>query len=269
MQRRERPRRRRSSSDGRGRAAKLVLLLSFAVWILGSFLPALARAAEVPIPSAPTRWVEDHAGFLSRPVASDLDRRLEAYERATGHQIVVWIGKTSGITPIDDFAVRTFAAWKLGKKGVDDGLLVMILAEDRKIDIEVGYGLEGVVPDALAKRIIEEIMLPKIRNGDADSAVQEGVSALLSAIDGKAPPLPAREAQPAKDGARTVNPVILGILGILFLIFFITHPSLALQFLFVMMSGRGGGGGGGFGGGGAGFHGGGGRSGGGGARGSW
>lgn len=228
-----------------------------------------ARAQEVPIPPPPTHWVEDHAGFLSPAAASELDAQLREYERQTGHQIVVWIGKTSGATPIEDYANRTFKAFKLGRKDLDDGLLVLVLADDRKIDIEVGYGLEDRVPDVIAKRIIEDVMVPKIRAGDRDAAIREGVTAVVGAIEGKAPPPGEQRGPPAAERPSTGQLVFFGIIGFIILVFFITHPSLALQFLFVMMSGRGGfGGGSGFGGGG-GFSGGGGRSGGGGARGSW
>ena len=105
--------------------------------------------------------------------------------RSTGHQVVVWIGNTLGGAPLDDWSVRTFAAWKVGRKGKDDGLVMFIFAADRKIDIEVGYGLEGQVPDAIANRVIQEVMAPRLRAGDRDGAVQAGVDAILTAIEGK------------------------------------------------------------------------------------
>lgn len=247
-------------------ARRALLLLACAAFALAT---TEAHGQEAPVPSPPTHWVEDHAGFLSPSAASALDARLRDYERQTGHQIVVWIGKTSGATPIEDYAVRTFKAFKLGRKGLDDGLLMLVLAEDRKIDIEVGYGLEDRVPDVIAKRIIEDVMIPRIRADDRDGAISEGVTAVLAAIEGKAPP-PGEQRGPATAERPSKGQLVLfGIIGFVILVFFITHPSLALQFLFVMMSGRGGGFGGGSGFGGGGFSGGGGRSGGGGARGSW
>jgi len=130
-----------------------------------SVLALLATAA--PLPPSPTRWVDDQAAFLSPATRSALDARLEGYQRATGHQVVVWIGKTLGDTPLDDWAVRTFAAWKLGRKGFDDGIAMFILADDRAIDIEVGYGLEDKVPDAVASRIIREVMAPRLASQPA------------------------------------------------------------------------------------------------------
>src|SRR5262249_33567787 len=222
---------------------------------------------------ATTRWVTDAAGFLSPSARAEIDARLEAVERATGHQVVVWIGDTIGTAPLDDWAVRTFAAWKVGRKGIDDGLAMFILAADRKIDIEVGYGLEGQVPDAIAARVIRDVMTPRLRAGDRDGAVRAGVDALLAAIGAKdvapfASP-PAAERRPAVPPGRLR---FYGILALAFLVLLVTNPRMAMYFLWAIVSGgRGGGGGwsGSSGEGGGGFSGGGGRSGGGGARGSW
>jgi len=229
-----------------------------------SVLAALAVATPA-LPAPPTHWVEDHAGFLSPATRTALDHRLEAYEQATGHQVIVWIGQTIGDADLADWAVRTFAAWKVGREGIDDGVAVFILAQDRTIDIEVGYGLEGQVPDAIASRIIREVMLPRIRAGDRDGAVTAGVDALLASIEGK--PWQPGTTAPTRPTLTTGQWIGAGIVGVLLLILFITHPRFALLLLWTIAA-RGGGGlfGGG---GGGGFGGGGGRSGGGGARGSW
>jgi uncharacterized membrane protein YgcG len=141
-------------------------------------------AAGAPIPPAPSRWVEDHAGLLSPSMRNALDARLEGYERATGHQVVVWIGTTIDGAALDDWAVHTFAAWKVGRKSLDDGLAMLVLADDRKIDIEVGYGLEARVPDVVASRIIREVIAPRLRAGDRDGAISAGVDAVLASIEG-------------------------------------------------------------------------------------
>lgn len=234
-------------------------------------MPALALTALMVLataapPPAPTRWVEDGAGFLSPPARTALDARLEGYERATGHQVVVWIGKTLAGAPLDDWAVRSFAAWKVGRKGLDDGIAMFVLADDRTIDIEVGYGLEDKVPDAVASRIIREVMAPRLRAGDRDGAVTAGVDAVLASIEGK-PWVGTPATAPPGAGTPSIVTWILGGLALIaFVIFAITHPRMAMVLLWAIMSGgrRGGGGGGG-----GGFGGGGGRSGGGGARGGW
>lgn len=224
-------------------------------------------AAATPVPPAPTRWVEDHAAFLSPQVRTALDAKLESYERATGHQVVVWIGKTLAGAPLDEWAVRTFAAWKIGRKGLDDGVGMFVFADDRKIAIEVGYGLEASVPDAVASRIIREVMAPRLRAGDRDGALTAGVDALLTRIEGKPWTGPPEQAPGTSPRAPSLLTWVVGGLALLaFLILAITHPRLAMLMLWtIMSSGRRGGPGGGFGG----FGGGGGRSGGGGARGGW
>lgn len=230
---------------------------------MSALLALLAVLATAPIPPAPSRWVEDRASFLSPPTRVALDVRLEGYERSTGHQVVVWIDKTLQGAPLDDWAVRTFAAWKLGRKGVDDGVALFIFADDRAIDIEVGYGLEDKVPDAIASRIIRETMAPRLQVGDRDGAVTAGVDAVLGAIEGR--PWTAQPPVSAAQPTPWVNWVIYGVLGLIALIFFITHPRAAVWLFWSMLSGgRGGGAGRG-----GGFLGGGGRSGGGGARGGW
>jgi uncharacterized protein len=242
------------------------------VALVGLALASRALAAGAPIPPAPTRWVTDTAAFLSPQARAELDARLEAVERATGHQVVVWIGDTIGDAPLDDWAVRTFAAWKVGRKGFDDGLAVFILAGDRKIDIEVGYGLEGQVPDATAARIIRDVMTPRLEAGDKDGAVRAGVDALLGAI-GAADAAPGGPPQAVAERRPTVpvsQIVLFAILAVGFVVLLITNPRMAMFFVWAILSGgRGGGFGGGGASGGGGFSGGGGRSGGGGARGSW
>jgi uncharacterized protein len=242
----------------------------FAAVLFGAALGLAAQ--EAPIPPAPARWVTDTAGFLSSGTVASLDARLQDYERRTGHQVLVYIGKSTGMVPLDDWAVRAFEAWKVGRKGLDDGLVLFIMAEDRRIRIEVGYGLEDKVPDIRAYRIINGILVPGIQNGRNDAAVTDAVSGLLSLIEGGA----GAEAAPPESGnrpaARAHSPfnTILAVAAVIFfLILLITHPTLALWLLLNIFTGGRGGGGGGWGGGGGGFSGGGGRSGGGGASGSW
>ncbi len=219
-------------------------------------------AAETPIPSVPDRWVTDAAGFLSEVVRQDLDSRLAEFERSTGHQVIVYIGRTTGDAPIEDWAVRAFESWRVGRKGIDDGLVLFLMADDRRMRIEVGYGLEGTVTDAVASRIIHEVMTPRLQAGDNDGAVRNAVDSLISILGGKGES--GTPATPAAKPLSLVQLIFIGFLVLGFLILLITHPALAIWLLINLISGgRGGGGGGG------GFSGGGGRSGGGGASGSW
>jgi uncharacterized protein len=256
------------------RRLRIVAVAAFAVTTAAT-AAGVARAADpTAIPPAPTEFVTDHAGFLSPAYASSLTRELEDYERGTGHQLIVWIDKTTGGVPIEDWAVKAFTAWGIGRKGHDDGVALFIFSDDRRVRIAVGYGLEGAVPDARAGRIIQNDMAPRIRAGDRDGAVKAGVDALKAAIGG-AP-------EPRRPGASRVALVKTGFLGLVvffMVVFFLVrrHPWALL----LLGSGGGsrwggdsnwwGGGGGGWGGGGGGggFSGGGGSTGGGGASGGW
>ncbi|MDP1831301.1 MAG: TPM domain-containing protein [Geothrix sp.] len=232
--------------------------------IAGLWGGLLLGAQAVP-PPPPARWVTDGSNLLSPAMREGLDRRLKAYQESTGHQVLVWIGGTTGGDPLEDWTVRAFAAWKVGRKGLDDGLVLFIFTGDQKVRMEVGYGLEGQIPDILASRIIRETILPRLKGGDADRALNEGVDRILKVIGGDAS---ARE--PQDRGRRGAQPIglggwiLMGVLGLAFLALAVTHPGIAIWLLFNILSGgRGGGGGGG------GWSGGGGRSGGGGASGSW
>src|SRR5438128_11856219 len=100
---------------------------------------------------------------MSPGAASSLDSRLESYERSTGHQLIVYIAQTTGDAPIDDWAVRAFQKWKVGRKGIDDGLVLFIMAADQKLRFEVGYGLVGQVADAIGIRVIAAVIVPCIQ----------------------------------------------------------------------------------------------------------
>jgi len=207
---------------------------------------------------------------MSPGAAAKLDSQLESYERSTGHQLIVYIGQTTGDAPIEDWAVRAFEKWKVGRKGIDDGLVLFIMAADRKLRFEVGYGLEPVVPDIIAGRVINDVIVPRIRAGDNDGAVSAGMDAVMTVIGGGGVPGAPVQA-PGGRGQESFSLgelILFGFIGLIILFVFITNPSLAIYLLFSILSG-GRGGGGGFGGGGGGFGGGGGRSGGGGASGSW
>ena len=233
-------------------------------------LCASARA-EIIIPPSPAQWATDTAGFLSPGALEAVNAELRDYWQTSGRQVLVYIGKTTSGYSIEEFAVKAFEAWKPGRKGIDDGLVLFIMAGDRKIKIEVGYGLEGLVTDAKSSRVINEILVPRIQAGDNDGAVKGAVDALLGIIEGRVvsdAPDPEKERQPSASKSK-IPPIFIIIGAIVFLIILITHPSLALWLLINMLSGGRGGGFGGSGGGGGGFSGGGGRSGGGGASGGW
>lgn len=245
------------------------LLVLLAWWIALGLGATLLQAAELPPP--PRQWVTDQARRLSPGARETLNSRLAAYERSTGRQVLVWIGQSTEGQPIDDWAVRTFESWKVGRKGQDDGLALFILAQDRKLRMEVGYGLEGQMPDALASKIIRETITPRLTAEDWDGAIQAGLDQVLGTLGGESADQRAQNRAVSKKKAADKplglpGKIGLALLGLFFLFILITNPSLAIGLLFSILSnGRGGGGGGG----GGGWSGGGGRSGGGGASGSW
>lgn len=244
-----------------------VLLLSLAAALLPAAAPAFGAAprpaAEIKIPASPDRWATDKAGFLSPGALRELDAELEAWERSSGRQFLVYIDRTTGGYPIEEYAVKAFQAWRVGRKGLDDGVVLFVLADDKKLRIEVGYGLEDRITDLQASRIINAIIVPGIQAGDPDGAVRRGVAEIQTLASGVAPPAASTSARKRSPNKLETILLIIGI--IVFVIILITNPSFAIWLLINLLSGgRGGGGGGG-----GGFSGGGGRSGGGGASGGW
>ncbi len=236
---------------------------------IACLLLCFSAAAQGPrIPPPPSQFVTDNANFLSASARSTLESRLENYERQSGHQLLVWIGRTTGGTPIEDWAVDAFKAWRIGRKGIDDGLAIFVMADDRQIRIEVGYGLEGVVPDAKASRIIREVMVPRIQAGDRDGAISAAVDELVGLSGGDSGSVAAPR---APQRANPLQIALCTLIALAVLILLVTHPTMALFLFSTIFSGGRGSGRGSFGGGGGGggFSGGGGSSGGGGASGSW
>ena len=244
--------------------------------VLALFLAGTTVAAAT-VPPAPDRWVTDQVGLLSPAAAAQLDQRLEAYQARTGHQVIVWVGAGVGNEALESWAANTFKAWGIGRKGHDDGVALFILAQDRRTRIEVGYGLEGQLTDLAAARILREELTPRLQQGHRDEAVVAAVNGVLAALGGEAPgaaPALAPVARPVEQPISKWQLLVMAGLGILVLLFLVTHPRMAAALLFTLSSngrrgGGGWGGGGGYSGGGGGFSGGGGSSGGGGASGSW
>jgi len=180
---------------------------------------ATSRAAEVPIPPAPTQWVTDNAGALSAQTRDSLNTQLKEYQQSTGHQLIVWIDQTTGDAALEDWTIRAFTAWKVGRKGLDDGLVLFIFMQDRKVRIEVGYGLEGQVTDAAASNIARNVIVPKMRAGDVDGAVTDGVNALIAVIGGQAQPDQYAQPQPGEQAGPLA--LIFGLFGPLVFVFIV------------------------------------------------
>ena len=157
-------------------------------------LCASASFADVAVP--PIGRVVDQTGILSSDQVTRLEQTLKDFEERKGSQIAVLIVSTTAPETIEQYSLRVVEQWKLGRKKIDDGALLIIAKEDRKLRIEVGYGLEGVLNDATAKRIIDEIITPRFKNSDFDGGIEAGVERMIKVIDGEPLPPPVKKSDP-------------------------------------------------------------------------
>src|SRR5437868_6264146 len=168
------------------------------IFLLAALLAAfLAAAADIPPLKA---RVTDLTGTLSAEQRSALEQTLAEFERRKGAQLAVLMVATTQPEAIEQYAVRVEEAWKLGRKGVDDSILLVIAKNDRKLKIETGYGLEGVVPDAVAKRVIEDDIVPRFKAGDFYGGIRAGMDRLMRLVEGETLPPPAVRTHPNAEG---------------------------------------------------------------------
>lgn len=163
-------------------------------WLFVALLFLLSGAFAQDLIAVPERRiVTDLSGTLSEQQQNALTQKLLAFESRKGSQIAVLIVPTTQPEAIEQYALRVSDAWKLGRKGVDDGALLLVAKDDRRLRIETRYGLEGPLPDAIAKRIIAEVIAPLFKHGDFFGGIDAGVDRILKVIDGE--PLPAPQKQ--------------------------------------------------------------------------
>jgi uncharacterized protein len=254
------------------------------------FFPILALAllaapfveASRSVPPPPKYYIYDEAGVVPEKVIQSLNSTLYQHSQATGEQVVVAVFNSLDSEELVDFTNRVFTIWGIGQKGSNKGALLAIYLKDRKIRIEVGYGLEATLTDAKSKRVIETILIPNLKDGNVPRAVSMGAYSILQALDsplvlsGQADEL--ANQVPKKTKRRKSSPaaflILFGIIVFISVIQRLSERHLTSRGRirtgwggFNFPRNTGGWGGGGFGGGG--FSGGGGRSGGGGASGSW
>ena len=277
-----------------------------AIWAQVVLLALLNGAAYAEIALPPlTHRVNDFTATLDAGQTQTLEARLAAFEAKKGTQLAVLIVPTTQPETIEQFGIRVVEAWKLGRKGVDDGALLLVAKSDRTLRIEVGYGLEGVLNDATAKRIVDEIIVPQFKRGELYPGIESGMAAMMQVVEGEPLPPPRRAAASGKYDIESLLFIAFGLVvvvggmlrallgrfpaavlmggGLGVLAWLTVAPLLVallvglMAFVFVLLGGAGRGfsgyGGGGFGGGsyggGGGFSGGGGGFGGGGASGRW
>jgi len=189
------------------RVCFLALLLCF----------SFAAAADVAVPPLVGRVV-DQTATLSGSEIDALQQTIRSFEQSKGSQIAVLIVPTTEPESIEQYSIRVAEAWKIGRKKIDDGALLLVAKNDRKLRIEVGYGLEGALTDVTSKRIIDEVITPNFRRGDFAGGIAQGVSSMMRIIEGEklpAPPPPPRQQQ-SSDWVNHLDPGII-IFGAVFM----------------------------------------------------
>lgn len=200
-----------------------LLTMCLAAWLVS--VPATAQPATSSFDIPPVGRVVDQADLLTPATERALIQRLDAHEDATSNQVAVLTVESLGGTPIEDFALAVARAWALGQEAFDNGVLLLIARDDRAMRIEVGYGLEGALPDAIASQIIRYELRPAFRAGDFDNGVEAGVAAILDAVAGAYEP-PARSAQ-----GESVPPIFFRLT---FLIGFVILPLITFGPIFFL-----------------------------------
>ncbi len=173
------------------RALQMLLVLWFG-W------PGLSAADDMAVPYLSGRVV-DQAEILTAAARERIGNMLQTHERATGNQIAVLTINGIGAESIEDFAVRVFESWKLGSRERDNGVLIVVAPQEHRMRIEVGYGLEGMLTDVAADRIIRNLMTPRFREGNYDIGIEAGATAVIQILEGRQPATAEAEwAAPAK-----------------------------------------------------------------------
>jgi uncharacterized protein len=172
-------------------AARAILLALLLGWVFPALSPALADVAVPPLVGR----VVDQTGTLSAADVNALQQSIRAFEARKGSQIAVLIVPTTTPESIEQYSIGVAQVWKIGRRQFDDGVLLVIAKNDRHLRIEVGYGLEGALTDVTSKRIIDEIITPRFKNGDFAGGISAGVNRIMRMIEGEKLPAPV-QAQP-------------------------------------------------------------------------
>ena len=176
-------------------------IILFALFtLLGGASSAVSGATDefVAIPALSKR-VTDLTATLTSEQISNLEGNLAQFEKSRGSQIAILMVPSVKPESIEEYGIRVAEAWKIGRKGIADGVILIVAKNDRKVRIEVGYGLEGALPDVTAKRIIAEVIGPRFKAGDFHGGLQAGVEKIEAVINGEALPPPSSASSAAGD----------------------------------------------------------------------
>ena len=180
------------------------------------FCASIVAFADVAVPLLKAR-VTDLTATLAQDQLAALENKLAAFEQKKGSQIAVLLVPTTQPETVEQYAIRVAEQWKLGRKGVDDGVLLLIAKDDRKLRIEVGRGLEGALPDATAKRIIDEFVVPAFKQRDFAGGVNAGVDRIIKVVDGEPLPAAASKSGGASSNVTIDDTLAWGAIGVVFL----------------------------------------------------
>ncbi|MEO6079786.1 MAG: YgcG family protein [Steroidobacteraceae bacterium] len=203
-----------------------------AVALLLALVLATTAGAQTLQPVPPlTARVTDLTGTLTAGQQAELEQKLASFEQRKGAQVALLIVPTTAPEAIEQYSIRVVDAWKLGRAKSDDGVLLLVALQDRTLRIEAGYGLEGVLPDAIARRIIDDTIKPLFRQGDIFGGVSAGLQQIMKVVDGEPLPPPDRKWQRPADKLIGLLPMLFfGVLiggGVLRAIFGRTVGALA------------------------------------------
>ncbi len=185
------------------------MLIRIVLLLLGLVVSVQAQELQ-PVPRLQAR-VTDNAGLLPDARRAALEAQLASFERQKGAQVAILTLASTAPEPIEAYSIRVVDAWRLGRAGVDDGVLFIIARDDRRMRIEVGRGLEGALPDARAKQIIADVVTPRFKAGDYPGGIEAGVGAILAMLSGEVLP-PPRAADEAQEGS-TEEWLVLGLVA--------------------------------------------------------
>jgi uncharacterized protein len=176
------------------------------LWVLAG-----AAAAELALPPPPDRRVNDYAGALSPPDRERLEAKLRDAEVSTGNQLVLAIFPSLEGESLEDYAVRLGEAWRVGQRGLDNGVIFLVFVGDRKMRLEVGYGLEGTLTDAMSVSILRDVVAPRLRQQGLADGIEAGLDAILGVIAGTYQPAVARAPAGGRDALTLVLVTFVGL----------------------------------------------------------
>jgi uncharacterized protein len=176
-------------------------------WALVPLLVCVTAFAQVEVPQLRSP-VTDLTGTLTAEQAATLDQRLRSFEAQKGSQIALLIVPTTQPETIEQYAIRVAETWKIGRRGTDDGIVLVVAIQDRAVRIEVGYGLEGALPDVIANRITDQVIVPRFREGDYYGGLSAAIDRIIAVLEGEPLPEPEQRRAPSGEGFGNLLPLL-------------------------------------------------------------